>query len=109
MPKNETMFLIGESRTSLDNAITKQYGSFYLALEVESESGKIVEFSCTHTLDLTETFLRKLLVGKRLDTDYAMLEAELGRRYFGSSSKAVLVSLRDAEKRFRAAKERDKA
>lgn len=103
MPQSETLFIVGESRTNLDNAITKLYGSFYMAFEVVPDTGEILEFSCTHTLDLTEIFLRKLFLGRKLSQEYDALEAEIGRRYCGSSSKAVLVSLRDAKKRYCAA------
>ena len=58
--ETRTYFVIGESRTNADNAITKIYGSFYLAFEVSERTEQVVAFSCTHTLDLTENFLRKL-------------------------------------------------
>lgn len=34
---SESVYLIGESRTNLDNAITKIFNSFYLAFEVDPE------------------------------------------------------------------------
>lgn len=30
----ETYYIVGESRTNVDNAITKVYGSFFIAFEV---------------------------------------------------------------------------
>ena len=30
----ETYYIVGESRTNVDNAITKEYGSFFIAFEV---------------------------------------------------------------------------
>ena len=47
-----TFFVIGESRTNADNAITKQYGSFYMGFEIDGETNQILDFSCTHTLDV---------------------------------------------------------
>ena len=35
---SESVYLIGESRTNLDNAITKIFNSFYLAFEVDPET-----------------------------------------------------------------------
>lgn len=96
-----SVFVIGESRTNADNAITKIYGSFYMAFEVEEGTHNILSFSCTHTLDTTESFLRKLFQGQNLLNLGFDLESELNRRYGGSSRKAVLVSYRDAVKRYR--------
>ena len=63
---SESVYLIGESRTNLDNAITKIFNSFYLAFEVDPETDQILQFGCTHTVDLTETFLSRLFVGQNL-------------------------------------------
>ncbi len=101
MSQLHSVFVIGESRTNADNAITKIYGSFYMAFEIEDESHTILDFSCTHTLDTTEQFLRKLFLGRDFLQVGEGLEAELNRRYGGSSRKAVLVSYRDALKRYR--------
>lgn len=100
MAQEETIFLIGESRTNVDNAITKVYGSFYIAFEVEPSSGRIVEVDCSRTLDLTREFIRKIFVGRLIYKDSEAIEAEVKRRYYGSSSKAILVAYRDVLKRY---------
>ncbi len=94
-------FVIGESRTNADNAITKTYGSFFMAFEIADGSGEIIEFSCTHTIETTQTFLRKLFLGQNFLEVEDWLEETLSRRYGGSSRRAVLVSYRDAVKRYR--------
>ena len=59
-----TYFVIGVSRTNSDNAITKIYGSFYVAFEVDGESEEVLAFQCTHTLGLTEDFLKQWFIGQ---------------------------------------------
>ena len=81
--KTRTYFVIGESRTNADNAITTIYGSFYLAFEISEETEQVVAFSCTHTLDLTENFLRKLFLGQHFPSIDTWLEEVLERRYGG--------------------------
>lgn len=98
----QSVYVIGESRTNADNAITKIYNSFYMAFEVEDGTRQVLDFSCTHTLDVTEHFLRKVFVGQDFLEIDDWLEDLLTRRYGGSSRKAVLVSYRDALKRYRA-------
>lgn len=95
-------FVIGESRTNADNAITHIYGSFYLAFEIDGTTDEILEFNCTHTLELTESFLRKLFVGQNIFEVDSRLENTLKQHYGGSSRRAVLTSYRDALKRYRA-------
>lgn len=96
-----SIYVIGESRTNADNAITKIYGSFFMAFEVEEGSRTILDFGCTHTLDLTEKFLRKLFVGNDFLEVDATLEQELLHRYSGTSRKAVLVAYRDALRHYK--------
>ena len=99
----ETYYIVGESRTNVDNAITKIYGSFFIAFEVLPVTGEVLQCDCSGTLPLTNDFVRRIFVGKRLEADREAIEAEVKRRYFGSSKKAVLVAYRDALKHFQAA------
>lgn len=102
----ETYYIVGESRTNVDNAITKVYGSFFIAFEVIPSTGEIIQTDCTRTLELTNSFIRKIFLHKRLETDQEMIEQEIKRRYHGSSWKALIVAYRDALKHYqRAVKE----
>ncbi len=105
MNQEETVYIIGESRTNLDNAITKVYGTFYIAFEIIPETEEIVDVDCSRTLELTKDFIRRLFLGKRIEIDSEQIEAEVKRRYFGSSTKAIIVAYRDALKRFQKIKE----
>lgn len=97
-----SVYVIGESRTNADNAITKIYGTFYMAFEIEDETLAVLDFSCTHTIETTQNYLRKLFLGKRFPDIDGWLEDTLNRRYGGSSKKAVLVAYHDALKRWHA-------
>lgn len=96
----ETYYIVGESRTNLDNAITKVYGGFYIAFEVVPETGEIVRTECSRTLELTNDFVSSIFLHKHLEKDEAVIEAEVHRRYHGSSWKAILVAYRDALKHY---------
>ncbi len=95
-----SVYVIGESRTNADNAITKNYGSFYMAFEVHDTTYEVLDFSCTHTVDTTQRYLSKLFIGNQFPNIDNWLEKELELRYGGSSRKAVMVSYRDALKRW---------
>lgn len=95
----ETVYIIGESRTNMDNAITVIYNSFYVAFEIDIDTDEIIDVGCIHTIDITERFIKKLFIGKNvLDSDG--LEQEIKRRYHGTSQKAVIVSFKDALKKY---------
>lgn len=107
MIKDETVYVIGEARTNSDNAITKMYGTFYIAFEIKPETGEIIDVDCSRTLELTKDFVRRMFIHKRIERDLERIEAEIKRRYFGSSMKAIIVSYRDALQRFQKIKDAD--
>lgn len=96
-----SIFVVGESRTNADNAITKMFNTFYMAFEIDDKTFEVLDFSCTHTIATTENYLRKMFVGQIFPEIDEWLEESLNRRYGGSSRKAVLVAYRDALKRWR--------
>lgn len=96
---NETVYIIGESRTNMDNAITVIYNSFYMAFEIDVETDKINDIGCTHTIDITERFIKKIFMGRNV-LEFDDLENEIKRRYHGTSQKAVIVSYKDALKKY---------
>lgn len=66
MNQGETVYIIGESRTNLDNAITKVYGTFYIAFEIIPETEEIIEVDCSRTLELTKDFIRRLFYRQKV-------------------------------------------
>lgn len=101
LDKLHSVYVVGDSRTNADNAITKNYGAFFVAFEVDDDTYRVLDFNCTHTLDITQVFLRKLFVGHVFPSIDEWIEDELNRRYGGASRKAVLVAYRDALKRWK--------
>ena len=95
-----TVYIIGESRTNLDNAITAIYKSFYMGFEVDVETDKVLDVGCTHTMAITEKFIRDIFIGKSMGEFDAALEREVKMRYHGTSQKAVIVSYKDALKKY---------
>ena len=55
-----TLYLTGEARTNMDNAITKIYGVFYMAFEVVEQTGESVAVDCSAPRELPRTVIRKL-------------------------------------------------
>lgn len=101
MSDTNTIYLIGEARTNTDNAITKIYNSFYIAMIVDTDTAEILDFGCSHTIGVTERFLASIFIGKHIGIDNEIIEQNIESRYFGSSKKAAIVAFRDAVKKFK--------
>ena len=95
----ETYYIVGESRTNVDNAITKVYGSFFIAFEVIPSTGEIIQTDCSRTLELTNDFIRKLFLHKHLETDAKVIEEAIRRRYHRClSGRVKALSARDGRR-----------
>lgn len=99
--EKETIYITGEARTNIDNAITKIYGLLYIALEVDRKTGNIYRFDCNATLELTKDFLKNIFEGRNILKDEEEIFNEINSRYFASSSKAIIVAYRDAIQKFK--------
>lgn len=95
-----TFYIVGNSKTNSENAITTLYKSFYIGFVVEETSGHIVDASCASTLRTTDEFVRSIFVGRTMGVDDDALETEVKRRYHGSSQKAIIVAYKDAAKQW---------
>jgi len=100
MCDNNTVYIIGESRTNMDNAITVIYNSFYMGFEVNTETDEIVDVGCVHTISITENFIKKMFIGKSILEFEKDIDSEIKKRYHGTSQKAILVSYKDALKKY---------
>ena len=94
-----TLYLTGEARTGSDNAITKIYGVFYLAFEVD-EDGKIIDSDSNATLELTRKFIKDIFTDKNIKDQEAITD-EIQRRYNASSTKAIISAYKDALQRYK--------
>jgi len=100
MDNMHSVYVVGDSRTNADNAITKMYNAFFMAFEIDDESNEVIDFSCTHTIETTQVFLRKMFLHQSFPEIDGWIEEALNTRYGGSSRKAILVAYRDALKRW---------
>lgn len=95
MFQQTTVYIVGDSKTALNNPIMQRYNSFFIGLVIDRETNRIVDAECSSTIDLTSQFVKSLLKGKSILEVDAML-AEIEQRYFGSSQKALMVAFKNA-------------
>lgn len=96
MYSNKTVYVVGNSKTNVDNAITSNFNSFYIGFVVDVEDDTIVDLSCTATIRTTDEFVRSIFIGRRFREFDSSIEEEIKRRYHGSSQRAIIVAYKDA-------------
>ncbi|QDP41448.1 DUF3870 domain-containing protein [Radiobacillus deserti] len=97
-PKN-TIYVLGEAKSPGNNAITKEYDSFFIGFVVDTTNNLIVDTECTSMLDITSKFVNSIFVGQSM-ADCDWIEEEVTSRYFGSSQKAIIVAFKQAHKKY---------
>ena len=100
----QTIYITEEARITIDNAITKMFGTFYIAFEIMLLTDEIVDVDCNATLRLTRAFVSRLFLNHNIIKDEVMLKKEVTTRYFGLSSKAILTAYHDALQHYKKVK-----
>lgn len=95
MFQQNTVYIIGDSKTSLNNPIMQKYNQFFIGLVVNRDTHEIVDAECSSTIAITSLFVKALFTGKSILNVDQVLE-EIERRYFGSSQKALMVAFKNA-------------
>ncbi|MEW9096082.1 MAG: DUF3870 domain-containing protein [Clostridiaceae bacterium] len=100
MYEENTVYVVGNSKTNTDNAITNKFNSFFIGFVVELDNDTIVDLSCSATIRTTDEFVRSLFIGKKLIEFDSNCEENVKRRYHGSSQRAIIAAYKDAVKKY---------
>ena len=99
-PEN-TIYLVGHAKVANDNPISQAYGIFFLSIVVEKDAHKIVDIASNAILEVSRDFVRCMLTGCDLLDGMDEAVSRVRSRYYGSSQKALVAALRDANGRLR--------
>lgn len=95
------IFITGQARPIKDDVINNVYQVLSFGLVIDRNTDIIVDVDCTTVMDLTKNFIREILVGRNFVTDINYIELEIKERFFGLIQKPLIVSLKDANNRYR--------
>ena len=95
-----TIYIVGNAKSSQNNPITQLYGQFFLGFVVEKTGGKILACGVSATISVTSDFVSSMFVGRSLLDEAETVKKLVENRYFGSSQKAILVAFKDAQKKY---------
>ncbi|WP_211748259.1 DUF3870 domain-containing protein [Paenibacillus sp. Marseille-Q4541] len=95
----DTIYIVGDAQTSVNNPITQQFSAFFIGLVVDTTNHKIIDAGCSSTIPLTSRFVRTLFIGQSM-LDLEIVVEQVRTRYYGSSQKAIIVAFKDALKKY---------
>jgi len=91
----DTIYIIGDSKTTSNNPIMQQFNAFFIGLVVDRTNHMIVDADCSATISLTSSFMKQLFFGQSMLNIDGVIN-EINTRYFGSSQKALTVAFKNA-------------
>lgn len=95
-----TIYVIGNSKSQQNNPITHVYGQFFMGFLIDDLSDTIIDVECNAIISITNDILKAIFIGKNILANYEYLKNTVEKRYLGSSQKAILVAFKDAQKKY---------
>lgn len=96
----ETLYIVGDSKTAINNPITTQFNAYFIALIIDIENEDIIDMGVSAILDETKEFVKSIFIGYSMKKGEEPLIEEIDRRYYGSSKRALIVAWKDAYKKY---------
>ena len=96
----DTVFITGVAKPAKDDPIASTYEVFFISLIVDKNTDQIINLACNTASEMTEDFIRSLIIGRNIIEDLRAMEEEIRGRFFGLVQKALVVSLKDAYNRY---------
>ena len=98
--ERQSIFLTGYARLPAGIVASEVSEIVGIGLEVELPGGMIIDADCTLATRVAREFVRRILVGKSLQTDLELIQAEIGYRYHGNAQKALVAAMRIAQEKY---------
>ncbi|TWH45785.1 DUF3870 domain-containing protein [Sporomusa sp. KB1] len=95
-----TVFITGQAKPSKEDAISSVYNVFFVSFIVDIETDIIADATCNSVRNMTQDFIRSLLVGQNLATGIDAMVQDIQHRFFGLVQKTLIVALKDAHNRY---------
>lgn len=91
---DNTIFFTGHAK--LPSAITaeKLYEVIAIGVEVDPQTGVIIDSDCTLATDVGKKFFKKITIGYSLKNGIEPLTSIIEKRYHGSARKAIITALK---------------
>ncbi|RJQ06491.1 MAG: DUF3870 domain-containing protein [Bacillota bacterium] len=104
MSRDATVFFTGYARLPSGITASKISDVVGVGVEVEPETGKVLNAECTLSTALAREFFQRLVVGRSLDTEFPVIIQTIERRYHGSAQKALVTALKTVLEKYQSYK-----
>lgn len=102
-----TIYVTGISKSNNMDPITKMYSSFFVGLILDKNTDIILDITCNAISDITNDFIKTILVGKNLVKDLNEIILEIDERFLGTAQKALIVALKDCFNKYSVYKQKN--
>lgn len=96
----KTMFFSGKARPIEGITAEKLYGMVTVGLEIDMETGVIVDADCTLSTDVARNFFARIVTGYNLSLGLEPLLEKIRLRYHGEVVKAIGAALKNVYRDF---------
>ncbi|WP_320046960.1 DUF3870 domain-containing protein [uncultured Ilyobacter sp.] len=104
----KSVLVTGYSKVPAKTSAADIYSVMGICMEIDVETGNILEADCTLVTDLSKEFVIELLKGEKI-TDISPLEEKFRRGYQGSAKKALVTAMKICHDRYLKALQNRKA
>lgn len=96
----DTIICTGYSRLPDGMAAKNLYGVMGVGFEIDPETDRIINASCTFVTNMCTDFIKSILVDHDLNEGVDRPIQKFEKRYFGLGKKAIISAIRDAYNQF---------
>jgi len=96
----KTLFIAGYAKLPSNITANNLYDVLACAVEVEKETGVIVDADCTLATELSRDFIKRLLKGYDLLNDFDTIISQIEERYHGNANKALITAIKKIKDKY---------
>jgi len=98
--KKSTLFITGTARIGKADPIAAAHDIFFVGLIIDKTTNKIVDFTCNMVRDVTNDFIKSIVLEYDIVNDCDALIDEVKERFHGLAQKSVCASIKDARNKY---------
>lgn len=96
----ETIFITGTAKIGKADPIASTHDIFFVGLIIDRNNHKIVDFTCNMVRDVTDDFLKSVVLGYNIINEEDALIDEIKERFHGMAQKSVCASIKDGRNKY---------
>lgn len=96
----ETIYILGTAKVGKSDPISAMYDIFFVGLIIDRNTHKIVDSTCNMVRDITNDFIKSIVVSYDIVNESDQIIAEVKERFHGMAQKSVCAAIKDARNKY---------